>query len=159
MNSAFASWSGAARSARKHKQQQAWQAQEQAIQNVLSRLDPDGDGVVDQDEFTSWAKEQALRAELMAKQVDGALAELRESQAFALDEQQAALDELRDGIDHAVNQVSNPLAWQNVVSSAIHDRTVFCDNCFVNAGGACGASGSHRAEDRRRNLLQCRRAL
>ena len=104
MNSAFASWAGAARSARKHKQHEAWQAQEQAIQNVLSRLDPDGDGVVDQDEFTAWAKEQALRAELMAKQVNGALAELRESQAIVLEEQAEAVDELRDAIDQAVNQ-------------------------------------------------------
>lgn len=69
MGGCFAQWAGAVRASVKQKQQDAYSKQSQALQQVLSRLDPDGDGVVDQDEFTSWAKEQAMRVEMMEQQV------------------------------------------------------------------------------------------
>ena len=56
-----AQWAGAVRAAVKQRQQELWDQQQASLQQVLSRLDPDGDGVVDQDEFTTWAQQQAVR--------------------------------------------------------------------------------------------------
>ena len=54
------------REAQKQRQQEAFQEQQASLHAVLARLDPDGDGVVDQNEFTEWAQIQALRACRMA---------------------------------------------------------------------------------------------
>ena len=78
MSQCFTHWSGKIREMRKHQQDQAYQQQQASLQACLARLDPDGDGVVDQDEFTRWAKEQALRVELWEQKLDSAFVELRE---------------------------------------------------------------------------------
>ena len=61
LSQCYNQWAGAVRAAVKQRQQELWDQQQASLQQVLSRLDPDGDGVVDQDEFTTWAQQQAVR--------------------------------------------------------------------------------------------------
>ena len=53
---------------------------------MLSRLDPDGDGVVTEDEFTQWAKEQALRVQHWEQRLEDVLSELSEQVEKSVDQ-------------------------------------------------------------------------
>eukprot|EP01045_Picozoa_sp_COSAG04_P035774 COSAG04_NODE_8407_length_980_cov_1.959137_1_plen_148_part_00 len=85
-----AQWAGAVRAAVKQRQQELWDQQQASLQQVLSRLDPDGDGVVDQDEFTTWAQQQAVRVELWERQIGSAMAELQAKVESAVDQEELA---------------------------------------------------------------------
>ena len=89
-------WAGVVREAQKQRQQEAFQEQQASLHAVLARLDPDGDGVVDQNEFTEWAQIQALRVESWEKRLDSALSEGREQLEQGAD--QAALESLSEEI-------------------------------------------------------------
>ena len=86
MVAAFARWAGAVRSARKKRHDTQLEEQALQLQQVLSRLDPDGDGVVTEDEFTQWAKEQALRVQHWEQRLEDVLSELSEQVEKSVDQ-------------------------------------------------------------------------
>eukprot|EP01046_Picozoa_sp_COSAG06_P019867 COSAG06_NODE_1432_length_9478_cov_5.092014_5_plen_320_part_00 len=112
MSQCFNQWAGAVRSARKKKQEAILEEQTTKLQAVLARLDPDGDGVVDQDEFTEWAQIQALRVEAWERKLTAAMSEL---------------DTLTDRVESSVDQrtlesLAEELAKQNLTSETKMDE-------------------------------------
>ena len=97
----FGQWAGTVRESKRQLHDEAWARHQQALNEVIARLDPDGDGVVDKDEFTEWAKSQALQMEMWKSQMAKSLSELDE-RTEELNEQAAEhvdKDELASRLD------------------------------------------------------------
>jgi hypothetical protein len=97
LSQCYGRWASQVRASQRQRQLDAAAEQRQFMSTVMARLDPDGDGVVDKDEFTEWAKGQAFRVESWKQELDGAMSALTQ-------EMHGAAQRLTERVEASVDQ-------------------------------------------------------